>query len=125
VKIASWVMFVFFCLSALLQINDPDPVIWLSLYATCAAISLGSGLGRPLRRTTIAALAVYVSGIITLAPALGDTTLDSFARFAMKNEREERVREFWGLIICAVWCAVLLWRARIRDHQAAETGSGP
>jgi len=107
-------MFGLFSLSMIVQLNDPDPVIWVALYGAAAALSLLAALDRYHFWPTLAVLALYAVGILYLSPALRDTSLDAFAAVGMENERQELVREFWGLIICAMWCGALLWRIRAR-----------
>lgn len=127
-RIASSVMFLLFVLAMAVQVNDPDPLLWIALYGVAAALSGLAALGREDIWPVAAALSLYVAGVAYLLPSLPDTSLDAFSSVGMSGERDELVRELWGLIICAGWMAVLLahhWRsARGRDGSGAERADG-
>ncbi|MBW2421126.1 MAG: transmembrane 220 family protein [Deltaproteobacteria bacterium] len=113
-KIASLVMCLFFVLAIAVQLNDPDPLRWIALYGIAAALSALAALGRGLPWLTAASLVLYLAGVVYLLPSLPDTSLEAFSSIGMSGERDELVRELWGLIICAVWMGVLLmvqWRS--------------
>ena len=114
-KIASWAMCLLFVLAMAAQLNDPDPVLWVALYGIAAALCAMAALGRESLGFTAAALVLYAAGVVYLLPSLPDTSLDAFSSVGMSGQRDELVRELWGLIICAVWTGVLLvgqWRRR-------------
>jgi hypothetical protein len=120
-KVASWIMFALFCVFVAVQLNDPDPEVWVLLYAASAVLSLLAGLDRLPVWPIAGMLVVYLGGILWLAPSFVDTSLDAFGSIGMSSEREELVRELWGLVICAVWCGALLWDAwRKRVPSASD-----
>jgi hypothetical protein len=36
--VANWIMLALFAFSAVLQLNDPDPIAWVAVYAAAAAV---------------------------------------------------------------------------------------
>jgi hypothetical protein len=118
-KIASVGMFLLFVLAMAVQLNDPDPFVWVALYGIAAALSAITALGRALPGFTISALVLFTAGVVYLLPSLPDTSVAAFSSVGMSGERDELVRELWGLIICAVWTGVLLARQLRRPGGAA------
>lgn len=107
-KLGGTAMFVLFVLAMAVQLNDPDPVLWIGLYGIAATLSGLAVLGRESWWATAAALCIYLAGVVYLLPSLPDTSLDAFSSVGMSGERDELVRELWGLIICVIWMGVLL-----------------
>ena len=114
---ANGVMLVVFAVSAVLQLNDPDPVSWVALYGAAALIS-GLEIRRRAGRLYPALLAVTALGwAATISPrVLGKVPFrEMFAEFEMKSVPVEEAREMYGLLIVAVWMAavaVAAWRRR-------------
>lgn len=107
--IANAVMLLAFVFSVAVQYNDPDGIVWMVLYGL-AAIVCGLALAR--RQYRFFAAAVLVASLLwaaSLAPrVLGHVPfLDMFGAFEMKNIGIEESREMYGLLIVAVWMAVL------------------
>ena len=44
-KKLNWIFFLIFLLGAVLQFNDPDPVIWMAMWGAAAGACLLFGLG--------------------------------------------------------------------------------
>jgi hypothetical protein len=99
-----------FIFSVIVQLNDPDPVRWVLIYAF-AAFACALELLRRSHWILPAALAVAsLAWAATLAPrVIGKVRFaDLFAEFEMKNLAIEEAREMWGLVIIAVWMVVLV-----------------
>lgn len=114
------VMLLLFAGSALLQLNDPDPVAWVTIY-TAAAIVCGLELTGYLRARFPALLSLTaLAWAATIAPrVLGKVPFSAmFAEFEMRDLGVEESREMYGLVIVAVWMAALALAARKR-------GTGP
>jgi hypothetical protein len=108
-NLANGVMLVAFALSLVVQYNDPDGWAWMVLYAL-AAVVCGLALAqRSYRLFAGALLVVCLLWAAILAPrVLGNVRfLDMFGAFEMKNLGIEESREMYGLLIVAVWMAVL------------------
>ena len=86
-----------FLLAAGVQINDPDPHIWIPVYLAPALICLAAVWGQPHWIIPVAASGLAYAGFALLAvQVLGQEPLFS-----------ERAREMWGLLIMALWLDAL------------------
>ena len=115
-RAANIAMLLVFVASALLQLNDPDPLAWTAIYSA-AALMCGLELTGRLRATYPMLLALTaLAWAATIAPrVLGKIPFrDMFAEFEMHDLRIEESREMYGLLIVAVWMAVLALVARRR-----------
>ena len=119
-RAANAVMLLLFVASALLQLNDPDPVAWTAIYSA-AAVMCGLELTGRLRATYPMLLALTAfAWAATIAPrVLGKVPFrDMFAEFEMHDLGVEESREMYGLLIVAVWMAVLALVARRRVRRS-------
>ena len=123
-RAADALMLLLFAFAAALQLNDPDPVRWFTVYALAAVACLLS-LRRRLHWALPALLcAVALAWAATIAPrVVGRVPVrDMFGAWEMKNEGIEESREMYGLLIIAAWMAVLAVRARRAGRAASVTG---
>ena len=120
-RVADVVMLVIFLLSAAVQVNDPDPVLWIGLYALAAGATLLSVLGRS--RWWIPALitCLTIAWAATIAPrVLGRVPFgEMFGAWEMRDIGIEESRELYGLLIVAAWMLVLTVRAWRGSAQRA------
>jgi transmembrane protein TMEM220 len=118
-------MLLLFTFGAAVQVNDPDPVRWIAVYALAAAACLLSLLRRI--HWTLPALlcAVALAWAATLAPrVVGRVPFrEMFGAFEMRNVGIEESREMYGLLIIAAWMAVLALRARPPAGRTPSRGS--
>jgi hypothetical protein len=99
-------LFFFF---ALLQLNDPDPVLWCSLYLVPAALSLGKFQARFILALGVlyGALALWWWNYASSGPSCGEMFGHvDWPEFFSK----ETVREASGLGIAAAWLLTLASR---------------
>lgn len=110
-KIIKIVFAVILLIFAVLQWNDPDPLLWMVIYGYAAAIIFIDFAGKDVRKVylyTIIAYAllslIYLPGVIDF---IRQEQVGAIAR-SMKAETPwiEETREFLGLIIVIV---ILLW----------------
>jgi hypothetical protein len=108
-----------FAFSVAVQVNDPDPVAWMAMYAAAAAVCL-----MEVRRKAPwwAACGVGIVALIwagTIAPrVLGVVPFAAmFEEFEMKNAGVEESREMYGLLIVALWMLAVEW-AGMRRRRA-------
>lgn len=102
-----------------LQLNDPDPVIWVMAYGSVAALWAFAAFGRWLPKATQAVLMVLTVWMVSFIPELvswmgmGMPTLVG----SMKAEEPhiELVREFGGLFLAVISLVYLL---RLRRSKA-------
>ncbi len=100
-RIANLVMLAGFVLAAGLQYNDPDPQIWIGVYAG-AALACWFCHSRPLHWILPGFLAVCFSVMAAF-----------FSRDIPPNQSllaSEPGRETLGLLVSTLWMLVLLWR---------------
>jgi hypothetical protein len=120
-RAADGVMLLLFTLGAVVQVNDPDPVRWIAMYALAAAACL-LALLRRIHWTLPALLgAVALAWALTLAPrVVGRVPFrEMFGAFEMRTVGVEESREMYGLLVIAAWMAVLTLRARRRVTRPA------
>ena len=112
--IVNYIMAALFAVSAVIQLNDPDPTLWILLYAAASAACLQLGRHRTdwlLPMVVIAAAAGWL-GYLTpdlIQEAQPDDLLKSMDD---KGGSAELAREAGGLAIVAVWQMIALWRLR-------------
>ncbi len=109
---ASLVAALLFFFSAALQLNDPDPIPWAAFYTVAGIVSAYAAF-KPRAYPWMLPAVVGLIGLIwaaTIAPhALGRIPLGRmFASWEMKNVAVEENRETFGLLIVAVWMAILV-----------------
>ncbi|MBM4244687.1 MAG: hypothetical protein FJ148_12840 [Deltaproteobacteria bacterium] len=111
----------FFAYAVAMQYNDPDPIVWMSLYGICAFASLAALAGRlSMRWIALASLPHIVYGLM-LSPYLLRTSAHAFQTMGMKNDLDELVREAWGAVICVAWMAGLfLYARRLAARKSPE-----
>ena len=114
-RIAAGVMCVVFVVSAAVQYNDPDPLMWIVLYGVAAALAGAAAVGRvPLVPNAIAA-AVFIVLTLWWLPSLSGARSQAFTEFKMVDQSDEEPRETVGLAVCAGWSAaqaLYAWRRR-------------
>jgi hypothetical protein len=105
-------MLLLFTLGAAVQVNDPDPVPWIAVYALAAAAYLLSLLRRQQWALPALLCAVALGWAATLAPrVVGRVPFgEMFGAFEMRSVGIEESREMYGLLIIAAWMAVLALR---------------
>ncbi len=111
-KIATFVLAIMFLLFAFVQINDPDPLLWITIYGSMAVVCIMAMFRyfiRPLMWIQGAAFIVYM---VILFPGLRewlaqpDKSILFDEGMKMQFRYVEESREFLGLLICL---AVLTW----------------
>ena len=114
---ANGLMLVMFVFSAVVQVNDPDPVAWIAIYTAAAMVCALVLAGR--QRWWVAAIvgAVALVWAATLSPrVIGIVPFTSmFEKFEMKDIHIEESREMYGLSIVAAWMLVVALVLRQRQ----------
>jgi len=118
-------MLLMFLFSAAVQVNDPDPLVWMAIYGAAAVVC-----GLEIRRRTPAWAPVAVALVAlvwagSLHYRAQDVPISSlFAEWEMQNVRIEEAREMYGLLIVGTWMIVIAavgWR---RARLSASTKPG-
>jgi hypothetical protein len=111
-RIASAVFCAVFLLSAAVQWNDPDPLVWVAGYLGAAGLSLAAFFGR----ISVAANGVAAVGFalwcLSLVGSVPGAPSEAFTSFEMQAPSHEEPREAVGLLICAVWTGFLALHGR-------------
>tara|TARA_B100000700_G_C15062964_1_gene867236 strand:+ start:14892 stop:15227 length:336 start_codon:yes stop_codon:yes gene_type:complete len=99
-----------FGLSAILQFNDPDPIIWVIIYGSATSFSAAyhSRITIDWKLFGIFSLITFIWGLILFFDL--DSTvnfLDLFEEFSMKNSSVEVGRESGGLFLISIWNFIL------------------
>jgi hypothetical protein len=98
-----------FVVSAVVQCNDPDPIPWMLMYTAAAGLCVGWARGRVSRRwlagASVAALLAALA-VLSAAPA-GVHVWSAMWDWQMKESGSEIIRETGGLLLVAMWMAVL------------------
>lgn len=102
---------------AIVQYNDPDPALWIAVYAAGAAMAGLAAAGRYYTPALLLLGAVILFWMGTLAHGVGDFFAQGdpgllFTGMSPERPYVELTREFLGLGIILASCAVYLWLAR-------------
>lgn len=119
-KTADALMIVAFALSVVVQINDPDPLPWIAIYALALVACVFGLFGRGHRLLPTLVGVTAAGWAATIAPrVVGEVPfLDMFGAFEMENVGIEESREMYGLLIIAIWMGVLALRmGRVRPQD--------
>jgi hypothetical protein len=122
-KVVNLLLAVLFVVFAFVQINDPDPALWILIYGITAVTCVLAAFRYYYRKILIAILIVYVvyaltywSSILKWLKAENKAMLfDDVAK--MQNLYIEESREFLGLFICITVIIMHLIRARYRTRH--------
>lgn len=99
-----------FGLSAILQYNDPDPIIWIITYGTATffAISYQRGMNIDWKLFGIFAGITFMWGVLLFFNLSREIAfLNLFEEFTMKDPTVEIGRESGGLFLISLWTAIL------------------
>jgi hypothetical protein len=117
-RIVSFVLAVMFLVFAFVQINDPDPLIWILIYGGMAVLSVMAIFNFYPKKVLIGLLLLFLaystlffSGVIEWLRSDNKSALfDDVAK--MENLYIEESREFLGLFICIIVLIVFIIRSR-------------
>ena len=114
-----------FLFGAVVQLNDPDPWLWVGIYlaaslATVASVRWPAQIILPVIVGTVA-----IIWAVTLAPAVVARVpfLEMFSAWEMQNVGIEQSREMYGLLVIALWMFVLAWRGSKSKRSSQQENS--
>ena len=120
-KTVSIILFIFFLAFAVVQYNDPDAIFWSVVYAYTSILFLLRGFGRIYPFFIYFGLTAYSIGILFLLPEFISWIRSGYPSItdSMQAERPEIevVREFLGLIICALSMILLFFSKKLIREQ--------
>lgn len=113
-RLVNAVMAALFAVSAVLQLNDPDPAGWFLLYGAAATSALLATLRA--KAWVLAAPTAAAAGIWAIALRVAMNELAPFStlfqELEMKTPLIEETRELFGLGLIALWMLVICVAAR-------------
>ena len=111
-KIFNTLFLAVFVLSALAQINDPDPAPWLAMYLTAAIMCVAHYRATPGPWLPLTLLAGSLVWILFLLPDVVGSVppADIVASLSMRSRAVEEAREIGGLTLIAFWAGFLALR---------------
>jgi hypothetical protein len=117
-RIVNFILAIMFLTFAFVQINDPDPVVWILIYGAMAVISVMAIFEFYPKKFMIGLLILYVLYSIVYIPGVIEwlkkdnkaLLFDDLAK--MQFPYIEEAREFLGLLICIVVLTIFLVRSR-------------
>ncbi|MFZ6012410.1 MAG: transmembrane 220 family protein [Bacteroidota bacterium] len=117
-KIVNIVLAVMFLVFAFLQLNDPDPVVWILVYGAMAAVCIMAAFRYYSKKFLLSLLVLYVAYSIVFLPGVQEwmrqenkgVLFDDVMK--MEHPYIEESREFLGLMICVAVLVVQLVRSR-------------
>jgi len=103
-KILNAILAILFIVFAIVQLNDPDPWIWVAMYGFVAVMSAMAFLGKYYKPVLLAGMAISVVWAITLSPGVYDwfanhNVDEIFENMAPGKVFIETARECFGLLI--------------------------
>ncbi len=120
-RIVNFVLAAMFLVFAFVQVNDPDPVLWILIYGTMAIFSIMAIFEFYPKKFLIGVLILFVFyGLFNLMyhPGFAEwlrsdnksALFDNVAK--MENLYIEESREFLGLLLCIIVLVFYLFRLR-------------
>ena len=102
-------MVVVFLASAVVQYNDPDPLVWILIYGLAAAASLAAvSWNRAWLLSSVVGVVAIVWSVALVPHFFGKVGFFEISEsMTMKSDDVEYAREFGGLLIVAAWMAVV------------------
>ena len=106
-KITNFVLFVLFLLFALVQLNDPDPIIWFTIYGIIAFVCLIANY----KKVPKILLWILITGLVIYSASYLsyfinwfniDHKEEIFGKMVYEKPYLEGTREFLGLLIAAI-----------------------
>ena len=109
-----------FIVSALLQLNDVDPWLWVGIYLIAAAMSGYAAMGRyPLLPLGIITVLCLIGSIYYFPPSVSEWVAQEWQQkdLTMKTMAMEEARESFGLLLISLVLGVALfigWKRKKR-----------
>jgi hypothetical protein len=124
-RILNSILALMFMAFAFVQVNDPDPILWILIYGFMAIVSVMAIFEYYIPALMYALALGFTIYIILLFPGMMDwynspdrsLLFDDIAK--MQYTYIEEAREFLGLAICLVVLAFYILRARLAAKKSA------
>ncbi len=126
-RILNYILALMFMVFAFVQVNDPDPILWILIYGAMAITAILAAFEFYATKFIIALLVVYVLYSLVYVPGVMEwlqtdnkaALFDDVAK--MEHLYIEEAREFLGLLICEIVLVFYLIRSlRVRKAEAVN-----
>jgi hypothetical protein len=120
-RIANGIAALIFSYSIYLQLNDPDPLLWVLYYLVAVVFCALGAAGIYTWFVGVVALA-YFLGVAYFMPGWSFETVALLKEPKMHSDSVELAREAFGLFLCGLWMSVLMiaWYRRRGGEAAGE-----
>ena len=113
-KAMTVLMLVFFGYATVMQYNDPDPLLWMTIYSVAAILCAMHLMGRlPVRAGLVFIGLIIIHGLYLAYRIIGPRFFDEREMIGVAEEGREMI----GVIIVAAWTGFMVWRTRGRRRQ--------
>jgi hypothetical protein len=124
-RILNSILALMFMAFAFVQVNDPDPILWILIYGVMAIVSVMAIFEYFIPALMYALALGYLVYLVILFPGMMDwynspdrsLLFDDIAK--MQYTYIEEAREFLGLLICLIALAFYILRARLAAKKSA------
>src|SRR5688572_24730116 len=124
-RLANGIMLLMFLFSAAVQVNDPDPLVWMAIYGAAAVVCLLEIRRRMPAWAPVAVALVALVWAGSLYYRAHDVPITSlFAEWEMQDLGIEEAREMYGLTIVGAWMIVIAAAGLRRARLPASTKPG-
>jgi hypothetical protein len=126
-KVLNFILAALFLLFAFVQVNDPDPILWIIIYGAMAVLAVLAMFNIYPRTIIIILLVVFVGYSLFYLPGVREwlsqqNKLDLFDDVAKMNHMYiEEAREFLGLWLCILVLIFYFIRSRKIHRSSART----
>lgn len=111
---------------AVVQYNDPDPALWVTIYGIAAALSIAAGFGKVSNTVLAVACVIFAVGVIYWWPeqyeGVGDSMRDATTGLLLKNVEEGR--ESLGMALCSIAMLSFVLVSRL-SNSSKTTNTAP
>ena len=125
-KVLNFIIAALFLLFAFVQVNDPDPILWIIIYGAMAVLAVLAMFNIYPRTIIIILLVVFIGYSLVYLPGVGEwlsqeNKLDLFDDVAKMNHMYiEEAREFLGLWMCILVLIFYFIRSRKPHGSSAR-----
>jgi len=107
--ISNYLMIVIFFLCVIVQYNDPDSLIWMTMYGFAGIVCILAVLDKIHWSISIIPGILGLVWALTILPDVisNYSATDNLFTWQMNSLDVEKVREFGGLLIIILWMSIL------------------
>lgn len=119
-----------FILFAVVQYNDPDPLLWMGIYGGAAILSGMAAMGRfPMPLLMAGAVLCFIGFIYYYPDSVSEWIQQEWQQqdLTMKTQNMEEARESFGFLTVAIvmsGAALMGWRSHQAGAASTKTVSG-